>query len=98
MGSEYYGGVPRDVGTGKWVTLYLVREPTNEHDRNAVKVLWGQRHVGYLSSARAEKAAPYLDRIGPGRVFAVTGIARKESRGRGLRVWLPTAAVYPHRT
>lgn len=41
------------------VTAHLVREPSNPYDPNAVKVMVGEAHVGYLcrADAKAYKAA-----------------------------------------
>ena len=40
--------------------LELRREPTNEHDEKAVMVLFGGRHVGYVSKID-EVVALYMD-------------------------------------
>ena len=41
-------GMVSGVRTIEYVTAQLVPEPTNPHDRNAIKVLVGGAHVGYV--------------------------------------------------
>jgi hypothetical protein len=43
-------------------TLKLVREPENSHDRNAVRVEWQGRQLGYLPRAENQAIAVELDR------------------------------------
>lgn len=43
---------------------WLVREPRNRHDKNAVAVWDATRKVGHISAAKARLFAPELDRIG----------------------------------
>lgn len=42
-------------------TATLEREPDNRFDPNAVKVIVGGRHLGYLPALVAEQLAPRLD-------------------------------------
>lgn len=42
--------------------LKLVREPDNVHDRNAVRVEWKGRQLGYLPRAENQAVAIELDR------------------------------------
>jgi hypothetical protein len=42
--------------------LKLVREPDNPHDRNAVRVEWQGRQLGYLPRAENQAIALELDR------------------------------------
>lgn len=49
-----------DEGTQVEVTAQLVLEPTNRYDRNAVKVMVGPRHLGYLSKEVAPSYQPVL--------------------------------------
>lgn len=42
--------------------LPLVREPSNQYDPNAIKVLHANLHIGYIPTREAEKWAPILDR------------------------------------
>ena len=42
--------------------LYLLRDPRNKHDSNAIKVLSPvKQHIGYLSASVAEELAPLID-------------------------------------
>ena len=41
--------------------LVLKREPTNQHDENAVKVLNGKKMLGYLPRQAAAILAPVMD-------------------------------------
>ena len=41
--------------------LKFVREPDNEYDENAIKVLLNDKQIGYISRDDAEQFAPYLD-------------------------------------
>lgn len=41
--------------------IELLREPTNEHDKNAVKVMWGNRQLGWLPRGLAAAIAPLID-------------------------------------
>lgn len=41
--------------------LDLLREPTNEHDANAIKVMWGQQQLGWLPRGLAATIAPIMD-------------------------------------
>lgn len=41
--------------------LGLVREPTNPHDSNAIRVYSGDRHIGYIKRTEAEVLAPWMD-------------------------------------
>ncbi|MDP2505406.1 HIRAN domain-containing protein [Oceanobacter sp. 3_MG-2023] len=39
----------------------LVREPNNPHDPNAVKVMMGKHHIGYLKAPTAKRYAKHMD-------------------------------------
>lgn len=41
--------------------LAFLREPTNEHDSNAVKIMWGARQLGWLPRGLAATIAPLMD-------------------------------------
>jgi hypothetical protein len=43
--------------------LSLVREPTNEHDPNAVKVMHGGTHIGYLAAKQIVKFVKWFDTL-----------------------------------
>jgi len=53
------------VGDG----LFLEREPSNPHDRYAIKVIYeevldtltGRIHIGYIAKEKACRIAPYMD-------------------------------------
>lgn len=57
------------------VSCILVPEPWNEHDPNAVAVMVGQYHVGYLA---AELAVTYTD--GLQRIARLGSLATGEAR------------------
>jgi hypothetical protein len=63
--------------------LLLVREPENQFDTNAIKVLHGDKQLGYLKRELAKELAPMID---SGSRFSclvkqVTGGSGKESFG-----------------
>ncbi|WP_332058360.1 HIRAN domain-containing protein [Streptococcus canis] len=41
--------------------VYLEREPNNEFDKNAIKVLINNIHVGYIPKKKAKKIAKLID-------------------------------------
>ncbi len=45
------------------VNAQLVREPTNQYDRDAVMVLIGGRHVGYIPKESARRFHPVIDHL-----------------------------------
>ena len=61
----------------QWEQVYLIREPENEFDSNAVKVVrWDKQQVGYLNKELAKIVAPRIDRLGrpiKGTVTRLTG-------------------------
>ena len=49
----------------QWEQVYLIREPENEFDSNAVKVVrWDKQQVGYLNKELAKIVAPRIDHLG----------------------------------
>lgn len=50
----------KEIPTG--TPLLLRREPTNLHDHNAVKILYGEKTIGYIPREIAKKLAPIIDR------------------------------------
>ncbi len=56
--------------------VWLMREPQNTHDGNAIAVVTGQHQIGYVSRYLAEWLAPYVDRFG-GRVMVLATTTRK---------------------
>jgi hypothetical protein len=63
-GYQYHAGdeLWNQLRTGD--ALILVREPDNPHDRNAVRVEWQGRQLGYLPKAENQAVAVELDRGG----------------------------------
>lgn len=55
--------------------LTLVRERNNEHDSNAVKVMYGAKQIGYLNRDVAADVAPIIDSGGSvsATVVEITG-------------------------
>ena len=53
-GADEHGARRRNL------TAWLLAEPENQHDRNAVQVVIEDRVVGYLSRAKAEKYQPLV--------------------------------------
>jgi len=68
--------------------LSLVRQPDNEHDANAIAVMRGTLHIGFLNKQMARKLAPKFDEGARYRadVTAVTGGGAR-SRGLNIRVY-----------
>lgn len=65
--SHYQESIARAAGglhhnTEILVVARLIREPTNEHDTNAIRVELDGIHVGYIARDAAEELAPILDR------------------------------------
>ncbi|HWV18806.1 MAG TPA: HIRAN domain-containing protein [Rhodocyclaceae bacterium] len=66
--SSPLAGYQYHAGTEVWAQLQagdaltLVREPDNPHDRNAVRVEWRGRQLGYLPRAENQAIAVELDR------------------------------------
>lgn len=77
-----------DVGGQVYV---LRREPGNEHDANAIAVIWEGKKVGYVSAVKAQSMAPLLDRLGS-RDFVVSGMGAYTNSTR-LWVDLPKLPV-----
>lgn len=66
--------------------LIFVREPQNEYDKNAIKVICGYQHIGYIKSELAEKIAPLMDcgRIPKGIITEI--IANKNDKSYGCKI------------
>lgn len=56
---------------------FLLREPQNPHDPNAIAVVVKERIVGHLSADRAMRTAPWLDSVG-GRAHCPAQIRRAD--------------------
>lgn len=50
-----------DGDDGLEVRLRFERQPNNEHDPNAVAVMWGEHHVGHITRPVAMRLAPEMD-------------------------------------
>ena len=61
-GSQFYAldKVWQDIRTGD--RLVLVREPAHRHDKNAIRVEWQGRQIGYVPRAHNAPLAAALDR------------------------------------
>jgi len=60
-GSQYYAvsSVWQEIQLGSRLTL--IREPQNRHDRNAVRVEWQGRQLGYVPRAENRAVAQAMD-------------------------------------
>lgn len=83
VGTSFRQADARTVEAGE--SALLRREPDNEHDPNAIAVMVGGRHVGYLPRALAAR----LDGITWSAV--VSDVLRGEATGIRLRVTGPRA-------
>jgi len=63
VATNYHGEFFDGLASGT-MGCYLVREPENAFDRNAVMVVTSGWLRGYLSATRAAQYAPILDRLG----------------------------------
>jgi len=75
--------------------VWLVREPTNPHDRNAIKVVrQNGQAVGYISRELAAELAPIFDRYGDPVRATVTAVTGREywdgNLGVNLRFTVPS--------
>lgn len=61
------------------VALTLEREPENQHDEYAIKVLYGNQHIGYIEASAACYIAPWLDDGEPYRATVDTLLERKNN-------------------
>ncbi|KAE9411346.1 hypothetical protein BT96DRAFT_952431 [Gymnopus androsaceus JB14] len=89
VGIQYYRGL---VGNGEEVII--TREPTNQYDRNAIRVdNIGHAQVGHLPRAVASKLAPLMD----SRSVTVEGIIqsgnRKHISSATLKMYCPSDKV-----
>lgn len=71
--------------------LTLIREPDNPHDRNAVRVEWRGRQLGYLPRAENRAVAAEMDGGGTvaGRIAAL-----REDRNPWRRVLIEVYVVF----
>ena len=61
-GSQYYAVDESWTEMRQGDLLTLVREPENRHDRNAIRVEWRGRKLGYLPRASNRAVAAAMDR------------------------------------
>ncbi|MCC7483757.1 MAG: HIRAN domain-containing protein [Burkholderiales bacterium] len=69
--------------------LALAREPENNHDANAVRVLWRGRMLGYLPRSGNGAVARQMDR---GASLEARVAEIRENRNRSVRVELEVVA------
>jgi single-stranded-DNA-specific exonuclease len=69
--------------------VYLIREPDNSFDPNAIKVVrWDHQHFGYLNRELAKILAPRMDCYGRPVPAFVTAITGGLYPGSSLGVWI----------
>jgi hypothetical protein len=61
--SHYMPALSRLLGTSDTWQAWLVREPRNAFDPNAIQVVIDNTCVGYVASEQAEAIAPQLDSL-----------------------------------
>ena len=84
-GSQYYAvsAMWNDIQVGDALTL--IREPDNRHDRNAVRVEWRGRKLGYVPRAENRVVAAALDRGEP-LVARIAALVADPNPWRRVRV------------
>lgn len=71
VGAKYHVGAAEALLTMRDdVQVTLVREPSNEHDTNAVKVVYGDQVLGFLPRPRNKELAAEMDRRGIKQITA----------------------------
>lgn len=65
VGAKFRGLDSYLAGIQAGALAYLVREPGNRFDANAVQVWVDGKHVGYIPKANNPAIAAYLDRLPP---------------------------------
>jgi hypothetical protein len=87
-------GVPAKAIVANFVPplqLELVREPENQYDTFAVKVLYQDQHIGYIEASTACFLAPWMDE---GNTYTCT-VEQLQERGRNLH---PIVRIEPAAT
>ncbi len=69
--SRVFVGLGRPEGGVTMQYAFLVPEPTNQYDRNAVKVIVTGQHVGYVPAELSRRVASACKTLAPGQVAAV---------------------------
>ena len=59
--AAHHGEVLQSEAAGPGAPLRLQRDPANEHDRNALKVLVGDQQLGWVPRELAAELAPRID-------------------------------------
>lgn len=78
------------TGSGWTFTATLIREPTNEHDPNAISVWIEDQQIGHVNREDAARLAPLIDRIGAaGRQATCACRVWGHDDVFGAEVWLP---------
>lgn len=93
-GLGFKNSVPRLQQIRVGDEVRLEREPANPHDRNAIRVMRGDRQVGYVRAAKATELAPMLDAGRPRQavVFSTSPAARAHDWTLQIRIAIGTAA------
>jgi single-stranded-DNA-specific exonuclease len=69
--------------------VFLVRQPENSFDPNAIKVVrWDRQQVGFLNRELAKILAPRMDKSGRFIKAAVTRLLGGNSYNSNLGVWI----------
>jgi len=69
--SRVFIGLGRPEGGVTMQYAYLVPEPSNRYDRNAVKVIVSGQHVGYIPAELSRRVASACKALGVGQIAAV---------------------------
>ena len=90
-GFQYHAGTElwQQIRVGD--ALALVREPDNPHDRNAVRVEWRGRKLGYLPQAENRAVSAELDR---GTRLAARVSHLREERNPWRRIGIDIYAIW----
>ena len=80
-------GSPRLGGYFVPTPVQFLREPTNEHDANAITIRVHGTRLGYVSRHKAERIAPFLDRHGISS-FLLAGVLRGDPPVVGCEIWI----------
>lgn len=77
-------------GLKKYDPLTLIREPLNPKDKNAIKVLFNNKPLGYVSKEIATDLAPLIDKGEKVEAWAteITG-QNKPNKGLNITIRLP---------
>jgi hypothetical protein len=88
--AEALGWAPEFRYDDSFAVMWLVREPSNRHDRNAVQLVCGPFVVGYVPRGSAAKLARELDAEGGRRLVAGRLVTDPSKRNAmiGVRWWV----------